>query len=277
MAKDKNGFYQCNNNVLSLDVNNDINEIRFNHYIMRKENLERINGDLPKGCFKLTLTTAEKDLGISKKVLRRIIETFIKLDIITRIDDNPKGSKLPSIYAYNTVKNYEKKGTEGDIEEDTEKGTEKGTEEPSKINGLSNVEGTEKGTERDTEEGTEKGTSKKEYIKREYKNKFDIDDFEELWKLYPNKKGKAKARQVVTKLLKNYSKEELTRCIKRYSKEVEAKEKQYILYGSTFFNGRYEDYLDSNYQEQQTNSLEDKKTQEAYAALEHLKGGIEFG
>jgi hypothetical protein len=28
----------------------------------------------------------------------------------------------------------------------------------------------------------------------------------------------------------------------------DGKEKQYILNGSTFFNGRYEDYLDSNYE-----------------------------
>ncbi|KYH28898.1 hypothetical protein CLTEP_27400 [Clostridium tepidiprofundi DSM 19306] len=100
-------------------------------------------------------------------------------------------------------------------------------------------------------------------------------DFEELWKLYPNKKGKAKARQIVTKLLKKYTKEELQRCIERYSKEVQGKDKQYILHGSTFFNGRYEDYLDNNYTEQ-NESFEEQKTKEAYAQLEYLKGEITF-
>ncbi|KYH35376.1 hypothetical protein CLTEP_05520 [Clostridium tepidiprofundi DSM 19306] len=112
-------------------------------------------------------------------------------------------------------------------------------------------------------------------ITNKINNKINIDDFEELWKLYPNKKGKAKARQIVTKLLKKYTKEELQRCIERYSKEVQGKDKQYILHGSTFFNGRYEDYLDNNYTEQ-NESFEEQKTKEAYAQLEYLKGEITF-
>lgn len=72
---------------------------------------------------------------------------------------------------------------------------------------------------------------------------------EEIWSLYPKKQGKASAIKTIPKLLKEYSKEELIRCVERYSSEVKAKntELQYVKNGSTFFNGGYLDYLDSNY------------------------------
>lgn len=82
-------------------------------------------------------------------------------------------------------------------------------------------------------------------IKKEKNNK----DIEEIWRLYPRKEGKQKSIKNIPKILNKHSKEELIRCIERYKRETEGKDKQYILMGSTFFNGRYEDYLDSNYKE----------------------------
>lgn len=76
-------------------------------------------------------------------------------------------------------------------------------------------------------------------------------DIEEIWSLYPLKKGKANAIKKIPKLLKEYGKEQIVRCIERYIEEIkkENKSKEFILHGSTFFNGRYIDYLDCNYQE----------------------------
>lgn len=76
-------------------------------------------------------------------------------------------------------------------------------------------------------------------------------DIEEIWSLYPLKKGKASAIKKMPKLLKEYGKEQIVRCIERYIEEIkkENKSKEFILHGSTFFNGRYIDYLDCNYQE----------------------------
>lgn len=82
------------------------------------------------------------------------------------------------------------------------------------------------------------------------KNIYSANDIENIWSLYPNKKGKSIAIKKIPRLLKKYGKEQMERCIARYSKEVEGKEKQYILNGSTFFNGRYEDYLDNNFIEE---------------------------
>ena len=71
-----------------------------------------------------------------------------------------------------------------------------------------------------------------------------------IWKLYPNKKDKAKAYKYIKRILtkEKITAEELERAVKRYAKEKENTDKQYIKHGSTFFNGAYIDYLDENYQ-----------------------------
>lgn len=75
-------------------------------------------------------------------------------------------------------------------------------------------------------------------------------DFEKVIKQkYLGKKTKATRDKVVPKLLEKYSVEELTRCLDRYAKECKGKDKKYILMESTFWNGRYIDYLDCNYEE----------------------------
>ncbi|MDV3426699.1 MAG: hypothetical protein LIR50_05850 [Bacillota bacterium] len=76
------------------------------------------------------------------------------------------------------------------------------------------------------------------------KNSASLNDIEEIWKLYPNKKGKADSIKKIPKILKKYSKEQLIKCIENYKKDIQGKDKQYILNGSTFFNGRYMDYLE---------------------------------
>ena len=72
------------------------------------------------------------------------------------------------------------------------------------------------------------------------------NDIEEIWKAYPLKKGKSASMVKLKKILLKYSKEEILKCIERYKGEVT--NEMYYMHGSTFFNGRYEDYLDKNYQ-----------------------------
>lgn len=78
-------------------------------------------------------------------------------------------------------------------------------------------------------------------------NIYSANDVEEIWSLYPNKKGKTQAIKKIPEIFKKYDKEQLVRCIERYAKEVQGKESRFVLNGSTFFNGRFEDYLDINY------------------------------
>ena len=80
------------------------------------------------------------------------------------------------------------------------------------------------------------------------KNKNTIsEEFETLWKLYPNKKGKDKALSYYQKARKSgTSFEDVEQGIKNYLKEIEVKKTspQYIKHGSTWFNqkGWLDDY-----------------------------------
>lgn len=74
-----------------------------------------------------------------------------------------------------------------------------------------------------------------------------LDEFETLWKLYPNKKGKEKALSYYQKARKSGTTfEEVEKGIKNYCKEIEVKKTsaQYIKHGSTWFNqkGWLDDY-----------------------------------
>lgn len=77
--------------------------------------------------------------------------------------------------------------------------------------------------------------------------------FEELWSLYPSKKGKANISDNKKKELHKYGNEQIKRAIQRYIDFVEqTRESGFALEyknGSTFFNGGYIDYLDDNYTE----------------------------
>ena len=67
------------------------------------------------------------------------------------------------------------------------------------------------------------------------------DDFERLWKLYPNKKGKANAYKSYLKALKdNVTNKEIEDGIKRYISYIKFEDIQprYVKNGSTWFNQR---------------------------------------
>lgn len=82
----------------------------------------------------------------------------------------------------------------------------------------------------------------KEIEKDKDKNKDNIlNEFESLWKMYPNKKGKDKALSYYQKARKSGTTfEDVEQGIKNYCKEIEVKktEKQYIQHGSTWFNNK---------------------------------------
>lgn len=248
MKLEGQSFYPSNNRILKFDVNKDVDEIRFNHYIMQKENLQRMKYDLPRGQFYMSVRNVNKDLTIAFSKAQRLIKKFIKLGIITNVYTPPKGCKNPSIWQYNSAQKID---TDGDTDSDTVSDTEK----HSNINGLTNANDTVS----DTHNDTVSDTSKKEYIKRINKNKYSAQA-EELWKLYPLKKNKSRALSKIPKLIEKYGFEQMKNTITRYKKYVEDtrengfKDLKYQN-GSTFFNGTYIDYLDKNYgQDENTES-----------------------
>lgn len=71
--------------------------------------------------------------------------------------------------------------------------------------------------------------------------------YEELWKLYPSKRGKNSVSITRRTKLYDVSVSDMEKAVKRYVDELEQKGKMdFILNGSTWFNGRYEDYMDDN-------------------------------
>ena len=83
--------------------------------------------------------------------------------------------------------------------------------------------------------------SKKE---EERKHLQEVEDFfESVWKLYIRKEGKSGVTKTAKEEIFNVGYENIKSSIEKYTKEVAGYEKRYILMGSTFFNGRYRDYL----------------------------------
>lgn len=94
--------------------------------------------------------------------------------------------------------------------------------------------------------------SRVEKSKEENKNNMCKADalalFENLWKLYPNKKGKAQVSLAAKQRLLKVGYDEMVRAIDRYKAELEKdSDWRKPQNGSTFFNSGYVDYLDVNY------------------------------
>ena len=87
------------------------------------------------------------------------------------------------------------------------------------------------------------------------KNEQNAQLAENIWKLYPCKKGKARAIQKIPKLIQKYGYEQIENTVLRYKRyvqhrrETDFKDLKYQN-GSTFFSGTYMDYLDENYTEE---------------------------
>ena len=72
--------------------------------------------------------------------------------------------------------------------------------------------------------------------------------FEQLWKAYPSKKGKAQVSDTAKARLLKIGYDEMMRAIDRYTYELEEdSDWRKPQNGSTFFNSGYVDYLDANY------------------------------
>lgn len=73
--------------------------------------------------------------------------------------------------------------------------------------------------------------------------------FDELWLLYPRKKGKGQISDAKKRKIAEVGKEQMIRAIERYKRYVSTQKDLSYQYGSTFFNSGYIDYLDENYVE----------------------------
>lgn len=72
--------------------------------------------------------------------------------------------------------------------------------------------------------------------------------FEDLWSMYPNKRGKSNVKMASKKEIAKIGLEEMTRAVERYVTELETDSWRQPQNGNTFFNRGYIDYLDANYE-----------------------------
>jgi len=119
------------------------------------------------------------------------------------------------------------------------------------IDNVSNALEKELDIDKDKEE--DKDINKEKEVKEKEQNLNEF--FDSVWKLYPSKHGKSGVKKKRREILRGVGYESLRAAISRYKDYVEKtrrgdfKELSYM-HGSTFFNGRYEDYLDENYEEE---------------------------
>lgn len=96
--------------------------------------------------------------------------------------------------------------------------------------------------------------------------------FEELWKAYPQKRGKGSISITTKKKLLKIGREHMLRAIDRYVRECEA-EGRYFKNGSTFFNSGYIDYLDENFKP--LTAQPDKNTKRN-AMINHSRDSVNY-
>ena len=92
----------------------------------------------------------------------------------------------------------------------------------------------------------EKKDKKDKNINTEQYNEFE----KKILLLYRGVKSKSVREKKVPKLLNQYGEKTLLQCIENYNKTKKGVEKQYIMHESTFWNGRFRDYLDENVEEE---------------------------
>lgn len=86
-------------------------------------------------------------------------------------------------------------------------------------------------------------------IKKDINIEHADEFFEKIWILYPKKRGKGQVTKRQKEKLYKIGYDEMSRTIERYRQEIQGKDLQFVMYGSTFFNSGYVDYLDKNYQD----------------------------
>ena len=123
----------------------------------------------------------------------------------------------------------------------------------------------------DTDINTEKKKKKKEHQQ-------EVDEFfETMWNLYIRKEGKSAVTKKAKEEIFSIGYDRMKKCIERYNNKVSDTDAKYRLMGSTFFNGRYKDYLESEIkvQKKQEKPSEPEMTEEEY--IKQLEAeGVKF-
>ena len=73
----------------------------------------------------------------------------------------------------------------------------------------------------------------------------ECEFFDDLWNLYPKKRGKSAITKAAVAEIEKAGFETVKKAIETYCREIDGRDMQYIKNGSTFFNGAWKDYIES--------------------------------
>jgi|GEM_PF-2526108 len=228
--------------------------------ILKGQKIELNQGQLICG-----IETMAKEWGWSENKVRRFLKLLKSLEMI-QADGTPNGTLI-------TIENYAfYQGIEQNSDRPNERTGETANSIPNEsldertFDGLEGQTGgtpdkPKNGTPTDTLANVENCTFQQDgeqndgrpenridgtRIKNDNKNIY-IGQFEECWKVYPRKLGKSEAYKKYVKARKEgVPHEEILDGVKKYAIYVKDKDKEYIKYGSTWFNQRcWEDEYES--------------------------------
>lgn len=185
---------------------------------------------------------SNKKLKISKKSASLIIKKFIENDFIKVYKKGSKGN--PTVYIVNKFNEIEKHKSDLKENQKEVKVNTKETNEASISNSLDDIQ-KHKINAKETQKEVKVNT-KVNPINDKDKYKEYID---QIWKMYPEKKGKKTAYDKIPKILKEIGYDKLVQCINNYVEDINIQRSNGFktlnyMNGSTFFNGRYIDYLE---------------------------------
>lgn len=232
------GYYQQNNDVLKFKVKENKDEILFNHYITRKENLLRMTGELPRGQFYIAENTAANDLNVSRWKIREMLKRFEEMGIITRIFKPEKGSKNPSIFQYNSA-------VKDQHDNQYEKQHDAQHEEASNIKDLRVVNQHHKQHEKQHVNQQ----SKKEDLKKNIYSAVIQHLNEKTGKSYRSG-TKATQRYINARLNEGFTQEDLINVIDKKTSEWKGGDYEMYLRPSTLFGEKFEGYLNNLFSQQ---------------------------
>lgn len=105
-------------------------------------------------------------------------------------------------------------------------------------------------------------THKESKDKRKKEKDIYAQQVEQIWGMYPKKKGKAIAVKKIPGLVSKYGLEEVISFTQAYANDCKGKEQQFIQYGSTFYTSGYIDYVGEHGKNNGYYYIEDPETGE---------------
>ena len=94
------GFYMYDTRLLSLDESSE--EFRAAHRIIRKENLKRLNKELPLGSVEISQIGLAKELKLSQKTISLSIKKLVEKGILIELDKSTTKGKC-SVYGIASI------------------------------------------------------------------------------------------------------------------------------------------------------------------------------